>query len=100
MEIDVNKLKEYYGETYTEGYRLVYKENERYEYGSYSGSIEGFIYETYPYDPYPYYIWDEEIVFTTVDDLLERLLNIKNSIDEVFIYTVNGELIASKKRHE
>ena len=102
MKVDVYKLKIYEGTIYNDGYRLVYRKNNELLYGSYAKEIEGFIYETYPYNPYPYYINDEEIVFTTVEDLLERLLKMDSNknIDEVFIYKVNGEFISSYSREK
>ena len=90
---NVDDLK-VHGDTFSnEGYRLVhYKDNECY-IGTYSNSLEAFMYELNEYEPS-----DEMEEFISTEDFLKRYLGMYKSDDELRIYTVNGELVDSLKR--
>ncbi len=68
------------GKKYVEGYRIVYFENNnKYSIGAYCKTIDGFI--------------------ISVNDILERCLNLYNDINGVAIYKIDGTCIQKKYRN-
>lgn len=86
------------GKKYDDGYRIVYFENSnKYSIGAYSRTIEGFMIGFAECDP----IIDEDDIplFVSIDDILERCLNLYNDINEVAIYKTDGTCIQKKDRN-
>ena len=82
---------------YDEGYRIVYFEkDDRYSLGAYCKTIEGFMLGFADCDP----IIDEDDIssFTSVDDILNRSLNLYDDVIRVSIYKIGEMLIATKER--
>jgi hypothetical protein len=85
------------GRKYGEGYRIVYFENDnKYFIGAYAKTIEGFMIGFAECDP----IIDEDDIppFISIDDILNRCLNLYNDINSVAIYKTNGTCIGKKDR--
>lgn len=86
-----------FDEEYPDGYRIVYFENnDKYSIGAYCKTIEGFMIgfaECYP-------IMDDDDIppFISVDDILDRCLNLYSDINSVAIYKTDGCLVAKKDR--
>ncbi len=86
------------GKKYGGGYRIVYFENNnKYSIGAYCKTIEGFMIGFTECDP----IIDEDDIppFISIDDILERCLNLYNDINGVAIYKTNGTCIKKKYRN-
>lgn len=82
---------------YDEGYRIVYFEkDDRYSLGAYCKTIEGFMLGFADCDP----IIDEDDIppFISVDDILNRSLNLYDDVIRVSIYKTDGMLVATKGR--
>lgn len=86
------------GKKYVEGYRIVYFENNnKYSIGAYCKTIEGFMIGFAESDPI---IDDDDIPpFISVNDILERCLNLYNDINGVAIYKIDGTCIQKKYRN-
>lgn len=85
------------GKKYGEGYRIVYFENNnKYSIGAYCKTLEGFMIGFAECDP----IIDEDDIppFISIDDILERCLNLYNNITAVAIYKTDGTCIQKKER--
>lgn len=85
------------GKEYDEGYRIVYFEKDnKYSLGTYCKTIEGFMIDFADCDP----IIDEDDIpsFTSVDDILNRSLNLYDDVIRVSIYKTDGMLVATKER--
>lgn len=85
------------GKKYDEGYRIVYFEkDDRYLLGAYCKAIEGFMLGFADCDP----IIDEDDIpsFTSVDDILNRSLNLYDDVIRVSIYKTGGRLVVTKER--
>lgn len=85
------------GKKYVEGYRIVYFENNnKYSIGAYCKTIEGFMIGFAESDP----IIDDDIPqFISVNDILERCLNLYNDINGVAIYKIDGTCVQKKYRN-
>lgn len=82
---------------YDEGYRTVYFEkDDRYSLGAYCKTIEGFMLGFADCDP----IIDEDDIppFISVDDILNRSLNLYDDVIRVSIYKTDGMLVVTKER--
>ncbi len=86
------------GKKYVEGYRIVYFENNnKYSIGAYCKTIEGFMIGFAESDPI---IDDDDIPpFISVNDILERCLNLYNDINGVAIYKIDGTCVQKKYRN-
>lgn len=85
------------GKKYDEGYRIVYFEkDDRYSLGAYCKTMEGFMIGFADCDP----IIDEDDIpsFISVDDILNRPLNLYDDVIRVSIYKTDGTLIATKEK--
>lgn len=85
------------GKKYDEGYRIVYFEkDDRYSLGAYCKTIEGFMIGFADCNP----INDEDDIssFISVDDILNRSLNLYDDVIRVSIYKTDGLLVATKER--
>lgn len=85
------------GKKYDEGYRIVYFEkDDKYSLGAYCKTIEGFMIGFADCNP----IIDEGDIpsFTSVDDILNRSLNLYDDVIRVSIYKTDGTLVATKER--
>ncbi len=85
------------GKKYDEGYRIVYFEkDDKYSLGAYCKTIEGFMIGFADCNP----IIDEDDIpsFTSVDDILNRSLNLYDDVIRVSIYKTDGTLVATKER--
>lgn len=85
------------GKKYDEGYRIVYFEkDDRYSLGAYCKTIEEFMLGFADCDP----IIDEDDIppFISVDDILNRSLNLYDDVIRVSIYKTDGMLVATKGR--
>lgn len=85
------------GKEYDEGYRIVYFEKDnKYSLGTCWKTIEGFMIDFADCDP----IIDEDDIpsFTSVDDILNRSLNLYDDVIWVSIYKTDGMLVATKER--
>lgn len=85
------------GKKYDEGYRIVYFEKDnKYSLGAYCKTIEGFMIGFADCDPI---IYEDDIPsFTSVDDILNRSLNLYDDVIRVSIYKTDGMLVATKER--
>ena len=85
------------GRKYGEGYRIVYFENnDKYSMGAYCKTIEGFMIGFAECDPI---IDDNDIPpFVSIDDILDRCLNLYDDINGVAIYKTDGTCISKKDR--
>ena len=82
---------------YDEGYRIVYFEKDnKYSLGAYCKIIEGFMLGFADCAP----IIDEDDIpfFISVDDILNRSLNLYDDVIRVSIYKTDGSLVATKER--
>lgn len=85
------------GKQYDERYRIVYFEkDDRYSLDAYCKTIEGFMIGFADCDP----IIDEDDIpsFISVDDILNRSLNLYDDVIRASIYKTDGTLIATKER--
>lgn len=85
------------GKQYDEGYRIVYFEKDnRYSLGAYCKTIEEFMIGFADCDP----IIDEDDIssFISVDDILNKSLNLYDDVIRVSIYKTDGMLVATKER--
>lgn len=85
------------GKKYDAGYRIVcFEKDNRYSLGAYCKTIEGFMIGFADCNP----IIDEDDIssFTSVDDILNRSLNLYDDVIRVSIYKTDGTLIATKER--
>ena len=85
------------GKKYDEGYRIVYFEKDnKYLLGAYCKTIEGFMLGFADCAP----IIDEDDIpsFISVDDILNRSLNLYDDVIRVSIYKTDGSLVATKER--
>ena len=85
------------GKKYEEGYRIVYFENnDKYSMGAYSKTIEGFMIGFAECDP----IMDEDDIppFISIDDILDRCLNLYDDINSVAIYKTDGTCVSKKDK--
>ena len=85
------------GKKYGEGYRIVYIEKDnRYSLGAQCKTIEGFMLGFADCDP----IIDGDDIpsFISVDDILNRSLNLYVDVIRVSIYKTDGTLVATKER--
>ena len=99
MEVDVKKLQySKQGITYEDGYRIVYfYDDNNYEVGAYCKTIEGFMLGFAECDPI---IDDDDIPpFISIDDILERCLDLYKDINGVAIYNIDGTCIQKKYRN-
>ena len=98
MNIDLKDLKKNdYGIDYEEGYRIVYFENNnKYSVGAYCKTIEGFMVGFADCDP----IIDEDDIppFISIEDILDRFLNLYDDVNCVALYKIDGTLIAKKSK--
>lgn len=97
MNISSDKLKSVGEDVYDDGYRIVYfYSNGEYKLGSYSGLIEGFMYDFIECAP----IFDEDDIpkFISIDDLLNRYLEKSKDRTSVAIYRVDGTVVSKKVR--
>ena len=82
-----------------EGYKVIYyySENE-YSVGSFCKTIEGLMMDFVTIDP----IESEDDIpkFISIDDLLERELNLIDGVIGVALYKTNGECISSLFKKE
>ena len=86
------------GKKYGKGYRIVYFDNNnKYSIGAYCKTIEGFMIGFAECDQ----IIDEDDIppFISIDDILERCLNLYNDINGVAIYKTDGTCIQKKDRN-
>lgn len=98
MNVNLNDLNQNkYGDKYEEGYRIVYFYDNYYRVGEYCKTIEGFMIGFAECDP----IIDEDDIppFISIDDILERCLNLYNDINGVAIYKTDGTCIQKKERN-
>jgi len=90
-------MYDYDVENFIEGYRIVYfYPNNEYIIGAFCNSIEGFMYEFC--DKYPI---DNELdipEFISVEDILDRSLNMYSDTDAVAIYKTDGTCVMKKVR--
>ena len=99
MEVDVKKIQ--YSEqeiAYENGHRIVYfYDDNNYEFGAYCKTIEGFMIGFAECHP----ILDEDDIpkFVSIDDILERSLNLYKDINGVAIYNIDGTCIQKKYRN-
>lgn len=86
------------GKKYDEGYRIVYfYDDNNYEIGAYCKTIKGFMLGFAECDPI---IDDDDIPpFISIDDILERCLDLYNDINGVAIYNIDGTCIQKKYRN-
>lgn len=85
------------GKQYDEWYRILYFEKDnRYSLGSYCKTIEGFMIGIADCNP----IIDEDDIssFISVDDILNRSLNLYDDVIRVSIYKTDGLLVVIKER--
>ena len=84
------------GKTYTEGYRLVYFNNESYSICNYCKTIEGFMIGLAECDP----IIDEDDIppFISIDDMLDRCLKLSKGSTAVALYKTDGTCVARKNK--
>ena len=85
------------GKKYDEGYRIVcFEKDNRYSLGAYCKTMEGFMIGFADCNP----IIDEDDIssFTSVDDILNRSLNLYDDVIRVSIYKTDGMLVATKER--
>lgn len=98
MNVNLNDLKQNNsGVDYEDGYRIVYFENKnKYSIGAYCKTIEGFMIGFAECDP----IIDEDYIppFISIDDILDRCLNLYADINAVAIYKTDGTCIQKKER--
>lgn len=90
-------IYDYNDKIVNEGYRIVYFENnDKYSIGAYCKNIEGFMMNFVESDP----IIDEDDIppFISIDDILDRCLNLYDDISGVAIYRVDGTCISKKNR--
>ena len=86
------------GKKYGEGYRIVYfYDDNNYEIGAYCKTIKGFMLGFAECDP----IIDEDDIppFISIDDILERCLDLYKDINGVAIYNIDGTCIQKKYRN-
>lgn len=84
-------------ENFIDGYRLVYfYPNNNYTVGTFSKKIENFMFEFC--DMFP--IDDESDIpeFVSIEDILERSLNMWPDVEAVAIYKTDGTCILKKER--
>ncbi len=96
-KVFVEELIYDYGEVFHEdGYRIVYINNDDYVIGSYCKEIKDYMIDFVEFEPY-----DEEDVphFISVDDLLNRYLDLYKKYDCIALYKVDGICIAKKCRN-
>lgn len=104
MNIPIEELTKFQGgyewyEKHGDGYRIVYfYENNTYDVGTFSGSIEGFMMDFVEIEP----IDDESDIppFISIDDLLNRYLSDVKDAIAVAIYKTDGTCISIKARNE
>ena len=86
------------GKKYDEGYRIVYfYDDNNYEIGAYCKTIKGFMLGFAECDPI---IDDDDIPpFISIDDILERCLDLYKDINGVAIYNIDGTCIQKKYRN-
>lgn len=86
------------GKKYDEGYRIVYfYDDNNYEVGAYCKTIKGFMLGFAECDPI---IDDDDIPpFISIDDILERCLDLYKDINGVAIYNIDGTCIQKKYRN-
>lgn len=87
------------GKKYGKGYRIVYFENDdKYSMGAYCKTIEGFMIGLAECDP----IIDEDDIppFISIDDMLDRCLNLYDDANGVAIYKTDGTCIQKKDRDD
>ena len=90
-------MYDYGVENFIDGYRIVYfYPNSEYSVGAFSKSIEGFMFEFC--DMYP--IDNESNIpkFISIEDILDRSLNMWSDIESVAIYKTDGTCIMKKER--
>ena len=97
MKIDADILKSYkdlFGneQTYKEGYRIVYfYDDNKYEIGAYSNSLENFMYEFSNAEETPF---DSSLPdFISTSDLLKKLLDSNENARSIAIYNIDGTLV-------
>lgn len=85
------------GRKYDDGYRIVYfKNNGKYSIGAYCKTIEGFMIGLAECDPI---MADDIPPFISIDDILDRCLNLYADINGVAIYKTDGTCISKKNRN-
>lgn len=86
------------GKKNDEGYRIVYfYDDNNYEVGAYCKTIKGFMLGFAECDPI---IDDDDIPpFISIDDILERCLDLYKDINGVAIYNIDGTCIQKKYRN-
>lgn len=92
-------IKKNESENYENGYRLVYfKNDDTYFVGAYCKTIEGFMIGFAECDP----IIDEDDIppFISIDDILNRSLNLFKDINAVAIYKTDGTCVQIKEREK
>ncbi len=100
INIEDLKYKSEYGINhgkYQNGYRIVYfYEDGNYSVGTFSGSVEDFMMDFVEVEP----IEDENDIpaFISIEDLLERYLNVLPNVAEVALYKTDGTCIEKKSR--
>lgn len=90
-------MYDYGVEHFLDGYRLVYfYPNSEYSVGEFCKSIEGFMFEFC--DMYP--IDDESDIpeFVSIEDILDRSLDMWPNIESVAIYKTDGTCVMKKER--
>lgn len=92
-----SKFGNNYGQ-YQDGYRIVffYSDNT-YEIETFCGNIEGFMADFVEVEP----VDDESDIppFVSIDDILDRYLNLYDDISGVAIYKTDGTCISKKSRN-